>query len=425
MRLVKSGIIGLTLLAGAASAQTRNYEAVFDGIDQAVRNEYYDPYFGGNDWHAISARYRAQLHEVRTDADFRRLGQRMLNELGVSHVVVHAPGVNGPRMGLAARWEVIDDVPVILEIDPASGARAAGLRPGDRILNASAIYGPKEEPARLDVERCDGVRETLSLPRESAFWPPRQRTISWSTLDRGDGRSVGYLRADRFSDDAAELIDAAMAALKDTDGLLIDVRHNSGGNASALRLLSYFAKPGPGVALLSRSFLKTLDGPVQAADLLSIHRVERAYTTEAVFQAVADGEGAVMLMIEDIGELRYDAPVVILIGPETASAAEGFAWGAREQTNAILVGRGTAGALLSSNRFELPEGWGVTLPVHGNWAPNGRDYRDQVVPPHNRSVWTRETICRNEDPDLVEGIRALEAAWRSQSPAAIPRLAGQ
>lgn len=88
------------------------------------------------------------------------------------------------------------------------------------------------------------------MPRESAYWPPRERTISWSVLRRGDGRSVGYLRANRFGDDAAELIDAAMESLAKTDGLLIDIRNNSGGNASALRLLAYFGKPGPGAALL-------------------------------------------------------------------------------------------------------------------------------------------------------------------------------
>lgn len=416
MRLKTLVVCGSVLLSGTACAQTKDYVPVFNALDQAVRVNYYDPHFGGHDWPAISARYRARLNQVETDADFQALGQEMLNELGVSHVAVHLPGKNRPTMGLGARWEIIDDHPVILEIDPASGARAAGLRPGDRILNASDIRGAREEPARLKVERCNGAREILLVPRESAFWPPRQLTISWSILRRGDGRSIGYIRADRFSDDAAELIDSAMATVKDTDGLLIDLRNNSGGNASALRLLAYFAEAGPGVALLSRPFLETLDGPVQAADLTSIHRVERAYTTDAIFRAVADGEGAVMLMIEDIGELRYQKPVVILIGPETGSAAEGFAWGAREQTDAILVGRNSAGALLSSDRFDLPEGWGVTLPVHGNWAPDGRDYRDQAVPPHILTVQTREAVCRQEDQDLVVAIQALEAAWQKAVP---------
>lgn len=394
------------------AVMAQDYVQVFDELDLTVRENFYDPHFGGRDWAEIVVRYRSKLTDVTTDAEFQRLGQRMLNELGVSHVVLHLPGENRPTMGLGARSETIGGETVIVDIDPVSGARAAGLRIGDHILNPSAIRGPRQELALLDVERCNGSHVRLSVPRESAYWPPREPTISWSVLRRGDGRSVGYIRADRFSDDAAGLIDAAMETVGETDGLLIDIRNNSGGNASALRLLGYFADPGPGVALLSRPFLEKLDTPVQASDLATIHRVSRAYTTESIFDAVRQGDGAVMLMIEDLGERRYRKPVIILIGPETGSAAEGFAWGAREQTQAILVGRKTAGVLLSSETFSLSNGWRVTLPVHGNWGPDGRDYGDQPVPPHVVTALTREAVCRNEDVDLAAAIKTLEGAWR-------------
>lgn len=404
--------IGLGCFSTVASAQ--DYNETFEALDQTVRTQFYDPHFGGRDWAAISARYRKAMVEASSDAEFQRLGQQMLMELGVSHVGLQRIGKAAPTMGLAVLTDILDGAHVVVDIDPASGARAAGLRIGDRILDPAAIRGPREQPALLDVERCDGTRTTLSVPRESAYWPPRERTISWSVLRRGDGRSVGYLRADRFGDDAAELVDEAMETLGKTDGLLIDVRNNSGGNASALRLLAYFGKPGPGVALLSRPFLEKLDGPVQENDLTDIYRVTGAYTTEAIFDAVRQGNGATMLMIEDIGERRYDKPVVILIGPETGSAAEGFAWGAKEQSDAVLVGRATAGVLLSSERFDLPGGWRVTLPVHGNWGPDGHDYGDQPVPPTIAVTRTREAICRGEDADLATAVGVLEDQWQRQ-----------
>lgn len=402
--------IGLSCVSSVAAAQ--DYNKIFEALDETVRTQFYDPHFGGRDWASISTRYRKAMIEAKSDDEFQRLGQQMLKELGVSHVGLHLPGATAPNMGLAVLTDTIDGAQIVVDIDPASGARAAGLQIGDRILEPAAIRGPREQPARLDVERCDGSRIALSVPRESAYWPPRERTISWSVLRRGDGRSVGYLRADRFGDDAAELIDAAMENLGKTDGLLIDIRNNSGGNASALRLLAYFGKPGPGVALLSRPFLEKLNGPVQEKDLKNIHRATGAYTTEAIFDAVREGHGATMLMIENIGERRYDKPVVILIGPETGSAAEGFAWGAKEQTEAILVGRATAGALLSSERFDLPGGWRVTLPVHGNWGPDGHDYGDQPVPPSIAIARTREAICRGDDADLAAGVSALEEQWQ-------------
>lgn len=407
-------MVGCVAVLASASALANDHELVFDALDAAVREQFYDPHLRGRDWAQLSAGYRQRLSEVGSDAQFQRLGQDLLEELGVSHVRLHAPGQAGPSLGLAVISEDIDGLPVVVDIDPASAARAAGLRIGDRILEPSAIRGPRDEPARLEVERCDGSVEMLQVPRESAYWPPRERTIGWSVLRRGDGRSVGYLRADRFGDDAAGLVDEAMDTLGNTDGLLIDVRNNSGGNASALRLLAYFGTPGPGVALLSRPFLEGLPGPVRAEDVAGIHQVAGAFTTEAVFAAVGAGEGAVMLMVEDIGERRYTGPVVVLIGPETGSAAEGFAWGAREQSDAVLVGRPTAGALLSAERLDLPQGWSITLPVHGTWGPDGADYGDKQVPPHIETRRTRESICRHEDLDLAAAVLALESAWGLQ-----------
>lgn len=415
MRIITrtAGLIGAICAMLSYTAQAQSYGQVFDDLERAVTVNFYDPHFGGRNWPEIADRYRQEVANAKSDAEFQRLGQRMLNELGVSHVVLHLPGTNRPTMGIGARWERIGSHDIVVDIDPASGARAAGLRIGDHILNPDAIRGPRQEAAILHVERCDGSRTRLAVPRESAYWPPREKTISWSVLRRGDGRSIGYIRADRFGDDAAGLIDEAMDTVGSTDGLLIDIRSNSGGNASALRLLGYFTDPGPGIALLSRPFLEKLDGPVEASDLTDIHRVSRAYTTEAIFDAVGQGQGAVMLMIEDLGERRYRKPVVVLIGPETGSAAEGFAWGAREQTNAVLVGRNTAGALLSSQPFDLSFGWRVTLPVHGNWGPDGRDFGDRAVPPHVTTAHTREAVCRNEDIDLATATGVLEKTWRS------------
>ncbi len=187
-RVTAAALCILAMLGSPAAAN--EYGQVFSELDRTVREKFYDPHFGGRDWPAIAARYRSQLDQVSTDAEFQKLGQSMLNELGVSHVVVHLPGENRPTMGLAARWEMIDDVPVIVDIDPASAARAAGLRTGDRILNPSAIRGPRQEPAQLQVERCDGTIESLNIPRESAYWPPRQRTIPGACCD---GATVGPL----------------------------------------------------------------------------------------------------------------------------------------------------------------------------------------------------------------------------------------
>jgi carboxyl-terminal processing protease len=72
----------------------------------------------------------------------------------------------------------------------------------------------------------------------------------------------------------------------------------------------------------------------------------------------------------------------------------------RERTHATLIGRVTAGELLSSETFEIGEGWSVVVPVHGLWGADGTDYGDRAVPPDTEVAWTRDDLCSGRDPDL-------------------------
>ena len=60
---------------------------------------------------------------------------------------------------------------------------------------------------------------------------------------------------------------------------------------------------------------------------------------------------------------------------------------------------------MSSDSFDIGDGWSVTLPVHGNWGADGQDYGDRAVLPHEEIVTTRADLCAGRD-------RVLEAALR-------------
>src|SRR5262249_55322042 len=77
------------------------------------------------------------------------------------------------------------------------------------------------------------------------------------------------------------------------------------------------------------------------------------YTDAGVFQVVGEHGGAAAFWTEDVGEERYKAPVIVLTGEDTGSAAEGFAWFMRLKTDAKFIGRPTAGAFLGGETFDL------------------------------------------------------------------------
>lgn len=398
----------VALLGAPAVAQTPSkYEHLAQALWSQVNDNYYDPYFRGTDWAAVRTRYMPRAASIHTDAQFLTFANQMLSEIHSSHLHISAPSRVGPA-GIGAVMESAVGADVVSDVAPLSDAYARGVRVGDRLLSDPAtLRGALGTNATFQVQHCDGRRETITARRERAFWPPGHPGISWSRITTANGRSVGHIRATRFDDGAAALEDQAMAELGDTQALIIDVRNNSGGNVSALRLASYFGGHArPAVILLARPYLEALGHAVTAADIAAVPHVSGIYTTEGVFNAVNANHGGVGFWTEDVTP-QYTAPVFVLIDENTGSAAEGFAWFMRDHTNARLIGRTTQGALLSSESFDLGDGWSVTLPVHGLWGEDGVDYGDRAVPPHQTVALTRADLCVGRDPDLAAAFAAI------------------
>jgi carboxyl-terminal processing protease len=394
----------LTFILASASfgAETpQGYAQLYESLWSTVDEHFYDPHFRGVDWAGARERYRERAEAIENDAQFAALAGEMLAEIGSSHLHIRLPERNVRTVGIAAHITAIDGETIVSDVAALSDAHRRGLRPGDRLLTPpSDLRGKLGSTAAVAIERCDGEKSELPIRREQASWPPEGPGFRWSQIRVRPDTTIGYLNISRFDDGAAELADRAMSQLEDSQALIIDLRNNSGGNASALRLASYFGNGAePAVILFARPYLEELGRPVSKADALAAPRIDGAYTDEAVFEAISANGGGAAFWTEDVPQ-KYERPVYVLVGEETGSAAEGFAWYMRERTHAVLIGRVTAGALLSSETFEIGEGWSVVVPVHGLWGADGTDYGDRAVPPDREVAWTRDDLCSGRDPDL-------------------------
>lgn len=372
--IVAAAAVLLAANSAGAQSNARSRTEVFDAVAKTVSEQFYDPAFHGVDWARVQARYRERLDRVTDDAGLQRLIEQMLDELKSSHLHIYrtVPGSSG--VGLSARIESVDGTDTVLELAPLSDARAKGLRPGDRLVGGvAALNGPAGTVVDVSVQRCDGTTTQLKIRRERWQFPEEHPGWRWSRIRIAPDKVIGYIRADRFDDGAADLADQAMAELGRTQGLVIDVRTNSGGNISAMRLASYFVdRGGPSFALLSRPYLQKLGRPVTAADIAAAPKVIGRYRGGDVAEALSKGDGAATFHVEDLGSKRYRAPVVVLMGPGTGSAAEGFAWGMKTWSSARLVGAATAGAILSGEDFDIAPGWSLTVPVAGHWSADAK-----------------------------------------------------
>lgn len=403
-------LVVLSIAVGSTSGQIAAakpaYVQVFQAVWETVNEKFFDPSFTGVDWKAIGDRYRPQAERAKSDAELHALMQKMLRELPVSHLQISMPRGTG-LFGTGIVTHSIEGRTVVVSVPEASDARAKGIRVGDIILNPSDEEGPLGTYSELRVRGCDGRIRTAKVRRESHSQPERP-SLRWRTFYIGEGKRVGYIKAVRFDDDVAPLVDAAMAELKNTSGIIIDVRDNSGGNMSFVRLSSYFAEGEHLVAaLLTRSYLEAVGATPKEIDPGKLPKATKTYTDEAIFNAMRTNAGAVGIYSEDMGANRYRGEVALLINEETASAAEGFTWHMKLRTGAKLIGRKTAGALLGAEYFTLPGGWRLGVPTHSGWGPDGKPVIDEPVVPHVSTKWSRQNICNGTDPDMVEAMAIL------------------
>jgi carboxyl-terminal processing protease len=401
----------IVLASGSVYAQTSpqlSYPQLFNLVWQTINDNFYDPSFGGVDWKRVRQKYSPEVVNVKDDRSFVDLAYRMMRELKASHLYL-SPG-QARQVGIGIRITRLEDQFVVTQVAVGSDAERQNVRVGDVLLDPSRLSGPIGTPATVRVKGCDGKSRALVVRRENPWWPPEHPSLRWHTIEQGSRRRIGYIKAGRFDDDAAPLIDAAMEAVKDTYGLIIDLRDSSGGNISCIRLGSYFSQGSQmAVTLASRSFLEKVGSAPDQLDLNKVPRVSGIYTTSGIIDAMKSNGGAAAFYTEDIGTRRYRGKVILLINKETGSASEGLAWMLKGRTAVTLIGETTAGVVLGGEPFSLGGGWTLTVPTHASWGPDGKRYVDTPVTPDVEIKWTRQHFCEQRDPDISKALDLLDA----------------
>ena len=408
--LAGSLLVAASLAAAAPSnapqdahARAEDFDSLWRAIDAGYAGFDRD---GRAAWKAARTTWRPRAVHAAITRDFVAALEGAVETLHDDAVTLSRRTPDAPRRvpsesDIRARW--FGDEARIEGVRTFGDADVAGLRPGDVVARIDGrdaaqavralagedagaeargraldrlLAGPRFGVLRLDVRDARGTR-SVAIARGAATAASPQPVLARRV---GDRRDVGYLRlrpappAAAPADARALLreLDAALAALRDTRGLILDLRETAGpaSRAATAAILARLAPPG------------------------------------AAWQVRELRDGRRIADTVPEGARPYATPIVVLVDYWTEGEAEVLAAGLRAAAGARLAGTPTAGLPAATRAVTLPHSRIVVrYPGERALEPDGTP-RKALRP--DIAVDLAAPSGGPGDPILYQGLKAFE-----------------
>ena len=375
---------------------------ILETVWQTINDEYYDPAFNGVNWSEVRERYRPRVEAAKSDGEFYLIISQMLLELQDLHTAFVAPGEQSRSSGISV-YEVEGKV-VVVNVVPDSDAAGAGVKAGMIVRSfdgkpiearvaqlqtklghwtntrachfatySSLLGGAANTTFKLDLERADGTQFEVGLTRRVVPSSPAKLTAV--RLPSG----FSYMKINRaLLSPVDDQFESEFKTLKDSPGLIIDLRGIRGGDIKGvgLKIANYFF---PAKVSFGKFINRSGETPL--------------------FRSLSAGGGKEV----------YPGPVVILIDETTLSAGEVFASGFQENGRANVVGLQSCGCVLDRDTRKV-KGGGVLQYSHlGYISGRGRKLEGTGVVPDRIVPLTISALRQGRDPMLEEAERILKS----------------
>jgi carboxyl-terminal processing protease len=335
-------ILFLLLSVNVAFAQVtaENRLKIFNQVWETIDKKYYDDKFNGVDWKKVREDYRPKVESAKNDVEFYAVIKEMVRELQDAHTRFWTPTEAELRrkkqsssIGLSV--EEIDGKIVVTGVQTNSDEEKAGVKAGmivnlidgqnvserlnelKQTIKSSSAQAVKVLSIRALFRGEVGTTIKLSLldfdnkPLDVTF-TRRIFNQSLEIISRQLADNIGYVKFDTFDDKLSDKLKTAISNLKSTQGLIIDLRDNGGGEVNFVEKIAGW--------LVDK---KTSFGKMQW----------RGKEPKEIFVG-GDKSGI------------YASPIVILIDKDSASGSELLTIGLQESGRVKVVGSTSCGCLL-------------------------------------------------------------------------------
>ncbi|UCG87010.1 MAG: S41 family peptidase [Gemmatimonadota bacterium] len=254
----------------------------------------------------------------------------------------------GDYGGVGIRIESRDQwITIVSPLADTPGDRA-GLQAGDQIIeiNGMSTKGWTTQQAADVMRGKPGTEVELAVAR-AGFEEPLQFTITRAQIHVNyvEGQDIvapgiGYLQLNSVSREAPQELKAAIDSLRSVGArsLILDLRLNPGG---------------------------ILEEGVAIADLF-------LDSAEVVVEMKGRARGASRTFAAQTGESWSEMPMVVLVGPRTASAAEIVSGALQDHDRALVLGTRTFGKGVAYVVLPLSETEALSVTTSRWYTPSGR-----------------------------------------------------
>jgi len=375
-------------------------------------------------WDNVLTEYLPKVMADQSNGAYSLLLQECIAQLRDGHTSVSTPGGNGlPAACPPLRIRSVTGKAIVTELAETEEIKASGIKPGDEIthvdgrpvqellekdiytyISASTpqgrdlkaypriLQGPKESKVSFSIKTLEGATRKVSLMRKAnglALLPRRTWPPNFEYRDLGEG--IAYVAFNTFgSSDVVVAFNEKFKTISGAKGLIIDVRKNGGGSSSN------------GHAIIARLIDKAIPAtrwktPQYRAAFRAWGRDEQWY----------DGGSK---MIEPKTTDPFLGPVVVLIGPETNSAAEDFVVPLHAAGRATIVGQKSRGSTGQPLQFSFLDGKirGRVCTKRDTY-PDGREFVGVGIIPDVEVNPAPTDIITCRDVVLEKGIKILKS----------------
>ncbi len=349
-------------------------QRLFDNVWEEIRDNYYDPDLNDQNWERWKSRYHGK---IKTDEDAKVAIDTMLASLDdpYSRFLTRAEysdqntSINSKITGIGVNIATIAGKIHIINVIEGTPAQSANLLPNDIIvaIDGKDVSGmPLSDVANLVRGPENSIVElTILRNNDKLVKKVVRKEIKIKTVRSSVDKNIGYIKINTFigSTTPNEFLDA-LEKTKDTEGLIIDLRGNTGGLLpNAIFIANLFIPEGKIVSIVGRGGYKY--------DILAQNT-----------------------------EFGVKKPLVVLIDGASASASEILSGALKDYHKAKLIGTRTYGKGMVQKIIPMQNETGLNLTIAKYLTPKGTDINKKGIEPDIKVTFSINDLKNRNDAQL-------------------------